>query len=94
MSGKGNDRGGYFLFFRVKTERYKVDWCENIKSLYLLFYVARRKIKSSVCLLFYALSSVFLPGGEKARVNQQPPGHHGGWSVSGQETLFCWVPVS
>jgi hypothetical protein len=27
------------------------------------------------------------------RVNQQPPALHEGWMVSGQETLFYWVPV-
>ncbi len=28
-----------------------------------------------------------------ATVNQYPPVHHEGWMVSGQETVFCWVPV-
>jgi hypothetical protein len=28
-----------------------------------------------------------------ATVNQHPPAHHEGWMVSGQETVFCWVPV-
>ncbi len=28
-----------------------------------------------------------------ATVNQHPPPHHEGWMVSGQETIFCWVPV-
>ncbi len=28
-----------------------------------------------------------------ATVNQHPPAHHEGWMVSGQETIFCWVPV-
>ncbi len=26
-------------------------------------------------------------------VNQHPPVHHEGWMISGQETVFCWVPV-
>jgi hypothetical protein len=30
---------------------------------------------------------------EGGRVNQQPPALHEGWMVSGQETLFYWVPV-
>jgi hypothetical protein len=25
--------------------------------------------------------------------NQHPPMHHEGWTVSGQKTVFCWVPV-
>jgi hypothetical protein len=29
----------------------------------------------------------------KATVNQQPPAHHEGWMVSGEVTVFCWVPV-
>jgi len=28
-----------------------------------------------------------------ATVNQHPPGHLKRWMVSGQETVFCWVPV-
>jgi hypothetical protein len=28
-----------------------------------------------------------------AKVNQHPPAHHEGWMISGQETVFCWVPV-
>ncbi len=28
-----------------------------------------------------------------ATMNQHPPAHHEGWMVSGQETVFCWVPV-
>ncbi len=28
-----------------------------------------------------------------AIVNQHPPAHHEGWMVSGEETVFCWVPV-
>jgi hypothetical protein len=28
-----------------------------------------------------------------ARVNQQPPVHHDGWMVGGQETIFHWVLV-
>jgi hypothetical protein len=28
-----------------------------------------------------------------ATVNQHPPAQHEGWMVSGQETVFCWVPV-
>ncbi len=27
------------------------------------------------------------------RVNKQPPAHHEGWMVGGQETLFHWIPV-
>ncbi len=38
-----------------------MDSCENIKSLYLQLYVPRGNVKSSVCLHFYALGSVFLP---------------------------------
>ncbi len=31
---------------------------------------------------------------QAATVNQQhPPVHHEGWMVSGEETVFCWVPV-
>jgi hypothetical protein len=26
-------------------------------------------------------------------LNQYPPVDHEGWMVSGQETVFCWVPV-
>jgi hypothetical protein len=26
--------------------------------------------------------------------NQDPLVHHEGWMVSGQETVFCWVPVA
>jgi hypothetical protein len=26
-------------------------------------------------------------------VNQHPPAHHEGWMISGQETVFCWIPV-
>jgi len=26
-------------------------------------------------------------------VNGHAPAHHEGWMVSGQETIFCWVPV-
>jgi hypothetical protein len=26
-------------------------------------------------------------------VNKQPPAHHEGWMVGGQETLFHWIPV-
>ncbi len=26
-------------------------------------------------------------------VKQHPPAHREGWMVSGQETVFCWVPV-
>jgi hypothetical protein len=29
-----------------------------------------------------------------ATVNQHPPAHHEGWMGSGQETIFCWVPVA
>jgi hypothetical protein len=28
-----------------------------------------------------------------ARMNQHPPVHQEGWMVSGQETVFFWVPV-
>jgi hypothetical protein len=28
-----------------------------------------------------------------ATVNQHQPAHHEGWRISGQETVFCWVPV-
>jgi hypothetical protein len=28
-----------------------------------------------------------------ATVNQHPPTHHEGWMISGQETIFCGVPV-
>jgi hypothetical protein len=28
-----------------------------------------------------------------ATVNQHPPAHHEGWMESGQETVFCWVPI-
>jgi hypothetical protein len=28
-----------------------------------------------------------------ASVNQHQPVHQEGWMVSGQETVFCWVPV-
>jgi hypothetical protein len=28
-----------------------------------------------------------------ATVNQQPPAHHEGWMVTGQETVFCWISV-
>jgi hypothetical protein len=36
-----------------------------------------------------------LTGSEEftATVNQHPPAHHEGWMVSGQETVFCWLPV-
>jgi hypothetical protein len=27
-------------------------------------------------------------------VNQHPPMHHEGWMISGQETVFCYVPVN
>jgi hypothetical protein len=27
-------------------------------------------------------------------MNQQhPPAHREGWMISGQETVFCWIPV-
>jgi hypothetical protein len=26
-------------------------------------------------------------------VNQHPPVNHEGWMISGQEIVFCWVPV-
>jgi hypothetical protein len=26
-------------------------------------------------------------------VNQHPPAHHEGWMISGEETVFCWIPV-
>jgi len=29
----------------------------------------------------------------RAAVNQHPPVHPEGWMVSGQETVFCSVPV-
>jgi hypothetical protein len=78
-AGKVSTEEGTF-WFSVSTRRGK-KWIavRNSKSVDLLFDVPRGKVKSSVCLHFYALGSVFLPGGEKkARVNQQPPGHHGG----------------
>jgi hypothetical protein len=28
-----------------------------------------------------------------ARMNQHPPVHLEGWMVSGQETVFFWIPV-
>jgi len=28
-----------------------------------------------------------------ATVNQRPPAHREGWMISGQETVFCWIPV-
>jgi hypothetical protein len=43
------------------------------------------------------------PGPQCANTNRTPnyivsatvnsPAHHEGWMVSGQETVFCWVPV-
>jgi hypothetical protein len=30
---------------------------------------------------------------EGATVNQHPPAHPQGWMLSGQETVFCWVPA-
>ncbi len=32
-------------------------------------------------------------GENLAIVNQHPPAHHEGWMISGQETVFCWIPV-
>jgi hypothetical protein len=29
----------------------------------------------------------------RATLNQHPPAHHVGWMISGQEIVFCWVPV-
>jgi len=29
-----------------------------------------------------------------ATVNQHPPALHDGWMISGQKTIFCWVPVA
>jgi len=34
-----------------------------------------------------------MKGQNSATVNQHPPAHREGWMVSGQETVFCWVPV-
>jgi hypothetical protein len=34
------------------------------------------------------------PNGNWATVNQQPPAHHEGWMVEGQETLFHWLLVA
>jgi len=32
--------------------------------------------------------------GSRAPMKQHSPVHHDeGWMVSGQETVFCWVPV-
>jgi hypothetical protein len=28
-----------------------------------------------------------------ATVNRHPPAHREGWMISGQETVFCWIPV-
>jgi hypothetical protein len=28
------------------------------------------------------------------RVKQYPPVHQEGWMISGQETVYCWVPVA
>jgi hypothetical protein len=32
-------------------------------------------------------------GAKGMRVNQHPLAHHKGWMVSGEETIFCWLPV-
>jgi hypothetical protein len=46
------------------------------------------------CLVSGVEENLLLPLPEpRATVNQQPPVHHEGWMISGQETVFCWVSV-
>jgi len=39
---------------------------------------------------WYIIVSIWSFG---ATVNQHPSGHHEGWMISGQQIVFCWVPV-
>jgi len=34
----------------------------------------------------------FMPE-EPLKGGRSEPAHHEGWMISGQETVFCWVPV-
>jgi hypothetical protein len=41
----------------------------------------------------FMMNPEFIDEWQRATMNQHPPVHHEGWMISGQETVFCWVPV-
>ncbi len=40
------------------------------------------------------LEGFFLMLPRTRRVNQHPQAHDEGWMLSGEETIFCWIPVA
>jgi len=55
--------------------------------------IAKFSQKKAAHNVFYDSVCVCIHTCLPATVNQHPPPHHEGWMVSGQETIFCWVPV-
>ncbi len=79
--------------FCLRWKSPKSTWTLSLRLVGLQVFPLLFKLTPLLELNFGILSAACVLSLCGARVNQQPPVHHDGWMVGGQETIFHWVLV-